>query len=268
MSIYGKFIPSQVVIPSSLKEQFTKDGFVLIPNALTGEIVESLIKKVDLYLARQEKESSDNNLNLESLKEKDLLRCPLAYDRSFYDELCLNEVALNFVRAFLGENFQLHLQNSIVNRPVRTHHQSSWHRDFPYQPFLTSTPMSINCFYCLTDFNEETGGTYVVPGSHKIPDSEIDEDFLEKNKITATLNAGGLMIFDSLLWHRAGNNISTSARYGINNVFTTPIIKQQISLPEFLKADYCLDVTDEKLLGYRWNVPKSVMDLRTQKASR
>jgi hypothetical protein len=47
----------------------------------------------------------------------------------------------------------LHLQNGIINMPNEEHHQSSWHRDLPYQNWTSSEPLACNVFYCLDNFN-------------------------------------------------------------------------------------------------------------------
>lgn len=265
MSIYGLFSEMTTSLPSNLLSDFNNEGFVILPDLLNSSEVNYLINLTDKYLEIQEKESINNGLNLQKINEENLLRCPLYYHRDFYRLLCLNPKVTQLVSHVLGANYQLHLQNAVINKPNINHHQATWHRDFPYQPFLPNRCMAISIFFCLTDFSEETGGTCIVPRSHRLKDNEISLDMLENNKLIPQVKAGGAIVFDSFLWHRSGKNMSSFSRYGINNVFTTPILKQQISLPDFLPSGYCESEVDQKILGYKWSQPKSVLELRAKK---
>lgn len=267
MNIYGLFRESSAEFDSKVLTQLRTEGYAVIENLLNQQELKVLLEMTDNFLSIQEKESTEHHIDLKKINEENLLRCPLFYHRNFYELLCLNPAIMNLTRSLLGDNYQLHLQNAVINKSETKHHQATWHRDFPYQPFLTSRPMALSVFFCLTDFTERTGGTYIVPESHLWADDKINLDLLESKKLAPEVKAGGAIIFDSLLWHRSGQNISGENRYGINNVFTTPILKQQIALPGFLPQGYCQSETDQKILGYKWAEPKSVLDLRQKRNS-
>ena len=78
-------------------------------------------------------------------------------------------------------------------------------------------------------------------------------------------------VFNSFLFHRAGFNKTTQKRIGINNIFTTPIIKQQINLPEFLEGKYKKQKKASMLLGYDFptiNSDEEFRELRLKKISK
>jgi ectoine hydroxylase-related dioxygenase (phytanoyl-CoA dioxygenase family) len=267
MNSYGLFNDLKTDVPDSFLKYFYENGYALVPSVLSKLEVDLLTKHCFHYLDLQELDAISKGIDLKRIKEENLLRCPLRYERNFFDFICLNQKIAEITTSILGKNYQIHLQNAILNKPNMEHHQSSWHRDIPYQPYILSRPMSLNVFICLTDFSEMTGSTYVVPGSHKVPDNEVVVSDLEAKKIPVSMTRGGMILFDSFLWHRAGHNSSSEVRIGVNTVFTTPIIKQQISLPDFLPPDYAISDYEKNLLGYTWASPKSVNEFRFRKKS-
>lgn len=85
---------------------------------------------------------------------------------------------------------------------------------------------------------------------------------LKKNAVQLVEKAGSVFIFDSLLWHRSGENRSDGVRRGINHQYTRPFIKQQLNYPELLKGQVDPDSKLAQVLGF-WSVPpKSVEEYR------
>ena len=164
----------------------------------------------------------------------------------------------------LGENFQLHLQNAIINKPNREHHQSSWHRDLPYQDWVISKPLAFNAFYCLTDFTEENGSTVVLPFSHKT-DHFPSEGFVKENEVKVIAKAGSVIFFDSMLYHRASYNASDAIRFGVNHLFVVPILKQQVDISNSFSSEEELSEEEKMILGIKFAVPSSVVDFREKR---
>ena len=245
-------------------ESLKLKGYTVIENLLSTSQCDTYAEKLEQVYTIQEEEIGKENLA--KIQEENVARMPFAYDHAFID-LFYREDLLDIVGRMLGPNFTLHLQNGIINRPSREHHQASWHRDLPYQDFYISKPLSLNVFYCLTEFNEKNGGTIVLPSSHKI-DHFPSNRFVNSNMITVNAKKGSAIIFDSLLYHRAGVNTSESTRYGLNNQYVVPILKQQVDLPRFLGDDFTKDDQLKKLLGYTFNTPESVVDFRTRRLQR
>jgi ectoine hydroxylase-related dioxygenase (phytanoyl-CoA dioxygenase family) len=157
------------------------------------------------------------------------------------------------------------LQNGIINMPGEEHHQSSWHRDFPYQNWVSTEAIGCNVFYCLDDFSEETGGTFLLPFSHKMTHMP-SVPYLEKHCIQINAKAGSAVLFDSMLFHKAGYNRSkTQIRRGVNHVYAKAIVRQQINLPEMLKGKYSEDPYLNMLLGYDAQTSLSVVDFRNRR---
>jgi ectoine hydroxylase-related dioxygenase (phytanoyl-CoA dioxygenase family) len=242
-------------------ESIRRKGFTILRKVFEEKYCQQLCEKTEFIYNIQKNELGENNLA--QINELDVVRIPLYYDEVFV-KLILEEKILNILRSIFKNKFILHLQNAIINRPQKTHHQTSWHRDIPYQEYVVSNPISINVFYCLSPFNKQTGATKILPYSHlfeKFPSIE----FAEENSIYVEANPGDVVIFDSWLYHRASENTSDRPRYGLNHVFTVPILKQQIDLPAFLNGKYSNDSVLAELLGYTFITPNSIQAYRKSK---
>ena len=239
-------------------------GFSVMENALSEADVAALNERVEAVYARQRDEFGEEALV--ALNEQNVARCLLAYDDAFV-ALAASEQVLPVVRALVGNYVVLHLQNGIISRPGQEHHQSSWHRDLPYQSFVSSRPLAVNVYYCLCDYTPETGGTMFLPFSHR-EEHLPSRSYIETHETTPVVPAGAALFFDSMLFHRAGYNSSSIVRRGINHVYTTGIIRQQISLPDALDGRHRDDPAHAVLLGYDNQTPGSVQAFRERRLAR
>jgi ectoine hydroxylase-related dioxygenase (phytanoyl-CoA dioxygenase family) len=205
--------------------------------------------------------------SLAAIKETDLARCPLSYDSWFLQFLEFPLVA-GLISRLLGDFNILNLQNGIINRPAIKHHQVSWHRDLPYQNWVCSRALAVNALFCIDDFSIETGGTYVLPHSHQF-ETFPSVNFVEQHEHPVTAGAGSGIVFDAMLFHRAGANTSQRIRRGLNHLYTIPLLKQQISLPEALRlAGIDPPENLRRVLGYDATEPASVADWRQRRLNR
>lgn len=259
----GKVIDKQTELDLRL-EELKHLGYSIVPNTIEPDFLEKIRTHLDEVYERQEAKFGKKKLS--EINELDLARCLLA-DDDFFVILATYPMVLETVEKILGHFFILHLQNGIINRPKKEHHQSSWHRDLPYQDFVISKPLSINAFWCIDDFSTETGGTILLPYSHKV-DHLPSLDYIERHQLQLEAPAGSIVFFDSMLYHRAGYNRSNQVRRGINHVYVVPILKQQIDLPEVLCGKFKDDPKLANLLGYSSKTCKSVKEYRNQRWER
>jgi len=232
-------------------EEITLRGFTIITDLLTAEELIGWREKIDRIYEKQEIEFGREALG--AIQELDICRAPLLYDFEFIG-LAIHQRFLPIIRAFLGDWFVLNLQNAIINRPNQVQHQSAWHRDLPYQNYVISRPLAINVMLAIDEFSDKTGGTFVLPFTHK---SEVlpSDSYIDANRVVAAAPAGSAIIFDSMLFHRAGTNTSAIIRRAVNQLYTTPIIKQQYDFPRALGARPELEPAVARLLGYDSQVP-------------
>ncbi len=79
---------------------------------------------------------------------------------------------------------------------------------------------------------------------------------------------GSFIVFDSMVFHRAGENRSGRPRRAVNQVFSVPIIAQQISLPDALNGRYADDPALARLFGYDVTPAQSVTAWRERRLAR
>jgi ectoine hydroxylase-related dioxygenase (phytanoyl-CoA dioxygenase family) len=231
-------------------------GYTILHSGFPEAVLSDLRERLERLLSEQEARFGGHEA-LKRINEADNLRAPLLWDETFLD-VAIHPQLMELCRRTFGDYFIVNQQNGIRNPPVRRgHHQSSYHRDLPYQHFVSSRPLALNALLCLDPFTPENGATRVLPGSHKIeyfPDDRV----VRALEVIANVPAGAYLILNSMVFHCAGVNTTEGPRRGINTVFTIPIIKQQIALPPNLKGRYEKDPWLRQLLGFDVDAPRSL----------
>jgi len=253
-------------VAESHAEALRIQGFTVVPSDFTPEQIETYRRALDEQLAQQEAECGGPE-EMERMGEGDTVRAVLVGDPSFID-VATNSNVLEVVRLMLGDYFILMQQNGVVNQPhADRHHQGSYHRDLPYQHFVSSRPLGMTAVLALDPFEVKTGCTSVLPASHKV-EAFPSAATVELMDLPVRAPAGSYLVFDAMLYHRAGVNTSGAPRRAVTNVYTTPIIKQQISLPAALEGRWSEDVFLARLLGYESDPPTSVRVYRETRRAR
>jgi ectoine hydroxylase-related dioxygenase (phytanoyl-CoA dioxygenase family) len=256
---YGNIRPTEVHDEMErCVEEVKAVGYSVLGKIVPESELKKYRSKIDEIYRKQEEELGRDYLN--EINELHIARALLAYD-DYFLRLVTHESALRIIEKILGDYFIINLQNAIISFPGQEHHQSAWHRDLPYQNFVISHPIALNVFYCIDEFSEETGGTQLVPFTHRM-DSIPSEEYINNHKVMLHCPAGSVVIFDSMLLHKAGYNSSSIIRRGVNHIFSVPIMKQQYDFPAMLKGKYSDDPRLNRLLGYDSQVPASVVEWR------
>jgi ectoine hydroxylase-related dioxygenase (phytanoyl-CoA dioxygenase family) len=238
---------------ASAAEEIKLKGYCIFPELFSADSMASWREKIDRVYAVQEEEFGREALA--AIRELDLCRAPLLYDFSFI-ELASHPTILKVARHILGDWIILHLQNAIINRPSIEHHQASWHRDLPHQNWVISRPLALSALVAIDNFSATTGCTRLVPFSHR-SEAMPSEEYTAANAIDFEAPAGSVILFDSMLFHRAGSNRSGNVRRAVNHMYTVPILKQQYDFAQNLgsRAEMTPDLA--QLLGCTSQVPSS-----------
>ena len=236
-------------------EEIVNLGFSVIHSGLSDDEIQSLSSKFDFLHARYLR--IYDSKYLESIDEHNSIRLPLAFDRAFI-ELATNKNVLNVVERLIVGKFMLNQQNGIINPPGKQYSQGAWHRDLPYQHFVSSRPIAINALYCVDDFTKDNGATHVLPASHK-QESFPSDAYTLKNSAQITARAGSFIMMDCMTFHRGGVNNTRAKRRAVNHIYTIPHIKQLIDIPALL-GEEGMDVYVQELLGYSYGLPRSIDD--------
>lgn len=245
-------------------EELKLNGYSIIENYLDKEECKKLSVRLEKVYAEQE--NAFGKENLIEIQELNTCRMPFLYD-DYFAEILSDSWVVNLFETYIEGQLILHLQNGIINRPKKEHHQTSWHRDLPYQNYVTSEPIGLNAFYCLTDFNIDNGGTILLPFSHRM-ESFPSNNYVAKHAVQVDVPMGSLLLFDSFVYHKAGNNTSAEVRYGVNHLYVRPLLKQQVDISGVIEDWSNFTIKQQELLGRNFAVPKSVEDFRTQRQNR
>jgi ectoine hydroxylase-related dioxygenase (phytanoyl-CoA dioxygenase family) len=193
---------------------------------------------------------------LRALDEYHTIRAPLTHGGPQFLQLAFNPHLMAVLGKLIEGQFILNQQNGVINPPGESYNQGSWHRDLPYQHFVSSRALAINALFCVDDFTVENGSTFVLPASHQA-EPFPSEAFVASHAVQVEARAGQYILLDCMTFHSGGFNRSGAERRAVNHVFTIPYFKQQIRLPGNLAAEG-LDAHQQQVLGFRNVEPDSI----------
>jgi ectoine hydroxylase-related dioxygenase (phytanoyl-CoA dioxygenase family) len=240
-------------------EALRHEGCAIVEGVLDAEQIDRA--KAAMYEVQVRIREDIGAERLEAAGELGVLRLMVKYDPLFFSFLELPQV-LAFVDATVSETAILHVQNGLVlpsfdEGATPEVFQTRFHRDFPR--ILNGYLMSVNTFFALDEFTPETGGTLLAPATQQ-REGRPSDSYLEREAVNAQCRAGGMIVFDSTLWHAAGDNTSGNDRLAINQQFTRSYVKPQIDYVRALGDDVILEQQPrtQQLLGWYTRVVTSL----------
>ena len=247
-------------------QELDLSGYTVLESGFSGDQLNDLRERLERLLGEQEARYGGAEA-LRSIGEANTLRAPLLWDDAFL-AVAIHPQLMELCRRALGEYFIINQQNGVRNPPAEAgHRQTSYHRDLPYQHFVSSRPLALNALLCLDAFTPENGSTRILPGSHKVeyfPDDRV----VRALEVGVTVPPGSYLFLNSMLFHRAGVNTTDAPRRAVNTVFSLPIIKQQIALPPNLAGKVRNDPSLTRLLGFDADPPRTVEEWFKSRNSR
>jgi ectoine hydroxylase-related dioxygenase (phytanoyl-CoA dioxygenase family) len=130
---------------------------------------------------------------------------------------------------FQSAEFHFHNYKCIIKAP-KVSSVFRWHRDLPYLKHSTSN--LITAMICLDDMTEQNGATVVLPGSHRMPeaelqrpeDAEIEDADLPPGyeKVSVCCPAGSAVLFHVNLIHGGPGNRSPHPRRNVIGIWAGP----------------------------------------------
>jgi ectoine hydroxylase-related dioxygenase (phytanoyl-CoA dioxygenase family) len=263
---YGVRLSNQAETPiDEAAETLSLMGYAVVDSGLSQAELAHLSERFDrLHTDYGERHGQER---LTALDEADSMRCPLADDPAFL-ALAMNPAILAVAERLLGPDFILNQQNGVINPPTgRRYSQAAFHRDLPYQHFVSSRPLAINALFCLDPFTSENGASQVIPASHKQAAFPSDPVIAAQMRPIEAA-AGNFLVLDAMTYHRGGPNRTARPRRAVNHVYTIAMMRQQIDLPAYLGDGFSADPAVRQLLGFRHPTARSVEDFIRQRADR
>ena len=207
--------------------ELKKNGITTIKNVFSEKKCDVYVEKSELLFQKLLKRKKVNTFS----NFTQMINSPFQYDDFFFQQVYfykLDKILMNL----LDKNYVL-INTNLINHKIFSHpnikyfhsrskkspspvYNSEWHTDSRY---LGGERVGKGLSYIVTiplnDFTIENGTRY-IPKSHfskKIPKRTANY----KHKVL-TPNRGDMVIFDSGIWHRAGN-ATISGRWSIFNYY-------------------------------------------------
>ncbi len=196
-------------------EAVSEAGFTILENVFSPERAGAFLKRIceierdTLHPLEPDETEEDSSF----IRTAGLLRIdPLFWDVPI--DPCVTQV----VEGVLGPDFLLSTFSGIHLKPNSDTVQPL-HPDDALVPVPRPHARPIGCtvMWVVTEFNERTGGTRLLPGSHREPLDLLfsqDEERLSQ-VIQPDLKAGSVLVFDHALFHGAPSNPSDDWRLGL-----------------------------------------------------
>lgn len=192
---------------------FDAQGYLVLENALAGPLYDQVLAAAERAERKWRSDASLPGVRSEVL---DSVQCPIEYDPVLRD-LLWHPPVFDRVRDAIGDDIQM-IDNDLFITPPRTPRtHSGWHHDVGMRGIKhAESVLMVKAFYLLTDVLPESGGTALIPGSHRFPADYIypsaDEPMSMPGAVQMTGPAGTAYIFNGRIYHCAVNNSSTRPR--------------------------------------------------------
>lgn len=237
-------------------EEISNLGYSVIDSGYPINQVEEIARIFDIVHSRYV--DKYGRCFLKKIDEFNGVRLPLAFDPVFLD-MALNPIITSLVKLLVRSEFYLNQQNAIINPPRKPYNQDAFHRDLPYQHFVSSRPLAINALFCVDNFTKLNGATTVIPCSHK-SEKFPSNTFIENHALSIEAPAGSFIVLDCMVFHKGGFNNTERPRRAVNHVYTIPHLKQQINIANVL--DFSSDLSDyeREILGCKYQASTSIDD--------
>ena len=190
-------------------------GFTIVNDVFSAKRAETIAKRVREIeratlrpLASEEREEDSSFFRTAGL---------LRLDRMFWD-IPIDPTVSAIVSGVLGPDYLLSTFTGIDLKP-RSGTVQPLHPDDALVPVPRPHQRPIGCtvMWVITPFNASTGGTRLLPGSHKEPLDLLwsqEGDRLSQT-IQPDLEPGSVLVFDHALFHGAADNPSDDWRLGL-----------------------------------------------------
>ena len=246
-------------------EELERNGYTILKNVFAKSDCNMAKEKIDKIYKKQIQEFRSEK-NLELINEQNIVRSLFVYDNFFLKFLC-PKIQNDLLKKIFRQKFILNLQNSPIMQPKSKAYSAAWHRDLGYQHFVASRPIAISSIVSLDNSTKKNGTSYFLPHSHRF-ETFPSKEYVKSHEKQVPVNAGDVLVFNSLIYHRSGINRTNQKRKIVVNMFTLPFIKQQINYVKFLNGKFLNNKKYSYLLGYNSDVQDGVVQWRQRRADR
>ena len=201
------------VMSDAQRIAFETNGFLTIPNALMPEELAAIRAE-----AEQAERTWDATPGSPGFKKPQLweIMKPTEYGEKMLSLLWHPQV-FPIVREILGDDVSMIDNSYYITPPHTPNTHADWHHDVGLGGvFHPMSVMMLKVFFLLSDVNADSGGTAMVPGSHRLPMDfkfpEVPDPKLMPGAVQMSGKAGTAYLFNGRIYHAAVNNDSDHPR--------------------------------------------------------
>ena len=213
--------------------QIVEEGFTVIDDVIPGDRVPAIRDEI---VEAQRRDNERTEAEFAKIRARGhrigakgvaALRQVINETRCFAAWLADPKI-IEVVESFFGIHSRISCTDCVINHPGNE--RGYWHADWPYNQTNAShipTPypdslLHLSTIWMLTTFNAKSGGTFILPGSHRQLENPsdgnldgVDRDSPHPDEIQVEGCPGSVLFYDSRLWHAVAPNKSADPRVAL-----------------------------------------------------
>ena len=199
-------------------EQIRRDGYCVVEGVIGADDLDR-VRDDAVRVAHQDKRYQPELGGIAVAQD-------LINSSQVFAPFLLSPPLIAVIKALLGPLPRANSASALVS--YRGNQQGNWHTDWPYSDEFSDfmpTPypdmtMHVSTLWMLTPCNSVTGGTRIIPGSHRWGDGPhcrggFDSFSLHPDEVQVEGEAGSALVWDTRAWHAIASNLSDEPRVAI-----------------------------------------------------
>lgn len=224
-----------MMVSQNLINDFNRDGYVMMPDAISSEQVKTLTRVLDGWTEDSRAHAGPYGQTMDGRPRFDVqpgahsadrpalrrVASPVDVDDDYW-AVARDNAALDLTAAILSPNIKFYASKVNLKLPgSRT--EVRYHQDFPFDPHTNMDMMTVLIF--LDDVTMENGPLQLVPGSHRGPlhslwhdgvftgavAQDVERDAIA-NSVACTGRAGDACLMHSAVLHGSSSNLTQAPR--------------------------------------------------------
>jgi hypothetical protein len=206
-------LPPMGALTEEQRILFESMGFLTLPGALESDHLKHVQEAAEKAELAWRGDTSRPGIRSDTLEQ---VQAPIEYEEELLN-LLWHPRTLHLVRELLGEDVMM-IDNDLFITPPRTPKtHADWHHDVGMRGvYHPRSLLMVKVFFLLTDVNEDSGGTAMVPGSHRFSEDfvfpKVEGPKLMPGAVQMRGRAGDAYLFNGRVFHCAVNNDSDKPR--------------------------------------------------------
>jgi ectoine hydroxylase-related dioxygenase (phytanoyl-CoA dioxygenase family) len=244
-------VSSTAVIPRIEASDATVDAVVAGMREVGCTVVEGLLDDEHVRQARADLEAVLEQLPLgrNDFEGYDTQRVYAVFAKTrAFDEAAIHPLVLGVLDEVIGPGAQF---SAPVGINIGAGEKAQvLHRDDSIYPLpWPHDEVVVNTMWALEDFTEANGATRVVPGSHRWPTPDYDDDV---PTVTVEMDAGSVIFYPGNVLHGGGANRTNKPRLGVILEYVAGWLRPQENHVLGVPPDVVRDLPErlQELLGY------------------